>query len=68
MKLYKVSEVAKMLLVTPMHVYRLIYAGKLKALKGKWMVRVTEYDILEFYNNHGTRPLRKHKKIMQDIS
>ena len=51
MKLYKVSEAAKMLLVTPMHVYRLIYAGKLKAVKGKWMVRITENDLVESRSN-----------------
>lgn len=61
------SEVARLFLVTPMHVYRLIYEGKLKAIKGKGMIRITEDDILQFHNNYGTRPLRRFKKIIEDI-
>jgi excisionase family DNA binding protein len=66
-KLYKVSDVAKILLVTPMHVYRLVYAGKLIAIKRKRMVRIAEDDLLEFYRSCGTRPLRNAKKLMGEI-
>ena len=67
-KLYKVSEVAKMFLVTPMHVYRLIYEDKLKAVKGKGMVRISEDDLLRFYKSCGTRPIRKAQKLAAVLS
>ncbi len=66
-KLYRVSEVAKIFLVTPMHVYRLIYEGKLKALKGKGMVRIPEENVLEFCRKYNTRPRRSLEKVVADI-
>ena len=64
---YKVSQVAKMFLVTPMHIYRLIYQGKLKAYKGNGMVRIAEDDIREFQRKYSTRPLKSLHKIICNI-
>lgn len=64
---YTVSDFAKMFKITPMHAYRLISEGKVKTYKGNGMIRIMEEDLLDFYNTRGTRPLKRLKKIMQDM-
>ena len=65
--IYKVREVADMFKVTPFTVYRWIYQGKLKAIKGGKMVRITEKDLLKFYMKYSSRPLRSLEKMTAKI-
>lgn len=65
--IYKVSEVAKMFRVTPFTVYRWIYQGRLKAIKGGKVVRITERDLFIFHRKYSSRPLKRLERLMADV-
>ncbi len=54
-KFYTAQEVAKMLKVAYMTVYRWIRAGKLKAYQVQKQYRIKEVDLKGFIENDGTR-------------